>query len=303
MNENTEGTIVLDGLLQGPVPTEPDGEGHLRDWVARAQARGLVWLLEIDGGSFSLLADKAPVEIERLGSNPANVIADALEELVKLFSPPQRLKLTSTIRSQEFQPGLAIQTLYAVGPDGAIHTRDRTIDCQTTAPPQRLSTAQLWRRVAIGAGVAVVLLGVSAIFVPYGTIIRNITERLRHFDPEEVEVQPGPAGQYFTVENREKRGAGDGRIELVLTLKRTEAYLSAVRVAATQPEQADLSLEQRMALEAVVRGYLTCEMFDKEGNYLGSAYVRIAGLRDKETIEVAILLPEKTRPTRLTFTF
>ena len=48
------GTVVMDGLIEGPVPLFEDGEERLRQWVSETTAAGITFHLTIDGPRFSL---------------------------------------------------------------------------------------------------------------------------------------------------------------------------------------------------------------------------------------------------------
>ena len=133
--EKIEGTLVLDGLIEGRTSRLADAAGELRRWTASARLMGLTFNLQTDGASFSMLPDNAPVAAARLGEDPAARIAELLDELVRIFPAPERREILSTLRSAHYLPGREVQTLYAVGPDGAAQTQQRTVDAATTRPP------------------------------------------------------------------------------------------------------------------------------------------------------------------------
>jgi len=61
MSDKTEGTIVLDGLIEGRLPDDPSIEDKLEQWLEFVGQLGLRFNLEVTGSSFSLLPDSTPV--------------------------------------------------------------------------------------------------------------------------------------------------------------------------------------------------------------------------------------------------
>src|ERR1700744_6558786 len=99
MSDKVEGTVILDGLVQGKVPALPGTEQKLRDWAQFARSANLVFNLEINGGTFGFLADQTPLAVPDLGHDPADTIKAALGELLKIFPPAERSAVFSTLRS------------------------------------------------------------------------------------------------------------------------------------------------------------------------------------------------------------
>jgi len=139
MSEKVEGTVVLDGLIEGKLPDEPGAEEVLRQWLDFAASLKLKFNLEMDGNSFSILADDKPIPAEDLGPRPEERIADALGQLVKAVAAQQGRRVFSTLRSTEYLPGCEVQTIYGLGPDGTVQRSERTLQAETTPPPRRLT--------------------------------------------------------------------------------------------------------------------------------------------------------------------
>ncbi len=300
MTDKTEGTIVLDGLLEGNLPAAHDGADAMRAWIRSVHTMGLLFSLEVDGDRFSLLADPRAVSVDRLSTEPHERIAAVLDELLENFSPDERRGLLSTLRSMEYRPGVEVQTVYAIGADGAIDPRTRSVDAKTVKPPEPMSPRERVKLALMGLGVAAVLFGISAIFVDYGSLFDTVVDRIMPFDADSVAVETGSFGEYFTVDKQQaKRG---GKV-LILTLKRGKAF--PVDDAALQKLQdaAGESVSARMTLDALARGYVRCECFDKKGKFLTFTMQRISALREKETVELILPLPVTPRPTRVVITY
>ncbi|KKL19207.1 hypothetical protein LCGC14_2467780, partial [marine sediment metagenome] len=120
MPGGTEGTLILDGLIEGRLPERAEPERLLREWVRSAGSAGLHFSLTFDGPNFSLLAEKTPIPVEDLAPNPPDRISAALEELLKAFDPKQRTGLFSTLRSTEYRKGEAVQVVYGIGAGGTV---------------------------------------------------------------------------------------------------------------------------------------------------------------------------------------
>ncbi len=293
MSEKLVGTVVLDGLVQGRLPGVPDTEQKLRDWVASARRAGLNFNLEIDAGAFSVLADNRPLDADSLKPTVQDAIADLLDELLRAIPTGLRTGLVSTVRSNEYRPGREIQTVYGVGPDGAIHTRQREVDVQTVAPAPPLTGRQKARIVLVGLGVAAVLLAISALFVDYGKWISVISDAMYPLDAQKMPVDVSAFGDRLVVSARSKDSGN-----LVITLKRGEKFplgdeqLDAQLAAAA-------GVRERLALEAIARGYVRCEYFDAKGKFITSSQERIADLRDKETVELTLPILKRPRQASL----
>jgi hypothetical protein len=300
MNQKTEGTLVLDGLLEGRLPPDPKVIERVRAWIDFAARLGLRYSLETDLNSFSILADDRPISVAQLRPDPARCIADALDELLKVFPEDERAALVSTIRSEEYRPGVAVRTLYVVGGDGTIQTREEQVEASTVAPPRQMSRREKLKLIGIGIGVAALLLAVSALFVDYPALFGRLREAVSPLDAQALPVDLGPFAQFFAVETRELRKGGR---ELVLTLKRTDAFPRTTEGCQRLIAQAEDAIGQRLAIEALARGYIRCEMFDKEGHCIGFSTERIAALRHEETVELALPLPRQVRLARLAFTY
>lgn len=302
MTDKVEGTVVLDGLVEGRLGPLPDTQKRLREWVRAATAAKLPFTLEIDAGSFSVLADNTPIDVEALAFKPARAIAEALGELVNVFPTGHRAAVLSTVRSMEYRANIEIQTIYAVGPEGEIHTQERTIEAVTKAPPQPMTSKQKIRLGVTGLIVALLIFAVSAFFVDYRGLFRSVIETVTPFDTEALKVETGGFGEYFTVEGK-KVVSRRGVSSLRLTLKRTKAFpLTDAALKALLAKAPD-SLSTRLTVEALARGYIRCESFDKDGKFIGSAMQRITDLRTKETVDVSVPLPPKGRPTRVVITY
>ena len=289
MTTHVEGTVLLEGLVEGRLPITPGASEKLEKW-AEFGFGGVPVSLKIEGPRFSVLPSDAAVKVSLFKDGDAQqAIAEALDEMLRIFPPGDRGAVFSTLRSREFKPKQEIQTMYAVAPEGRIAIHSQTVAAETEAPPVPMTRKEFWMQMALGAGIAIILLLVSTLFVDYRKLFHSITHRT---DVSHVAVEAGEFTPYFTVE---KTLASPDSSKILITIRRgadfpmdDPAVEGAASRAATQPN----SIRARLVLEAIARGYVQVEQYNDKDEFIGTTRVRIAGLRNKETVEVEVPMPE-----------
>lgn len=300
MAPHTAGTLVLDGLIEGSVASLAPHENRLRKWVAAARQRNLRFHLQIDGNTFSLLADSEPVAVSDLEESADRVVADLVGELLTIFPLDERGAIFSTLRSREFRAGEEVQTLYAVGPDGNCHTRQRVVDADTAAPEVPMTREQRIR-ILLAAGVlAVLVIGALLYFLPVDEWLKGAGRQITPYDSEALEVEADTFEGYFEITGR-KTGGGSRYVEL--TLKRGGDFPTDAAAAEALLEREDLGPVDRLIAEAIVRGYVRVERYDEEGKLIGHSMERVAGLRDAEEIKLRVAVDSKQKLTRARITY
>ena len=298
MNTRTEGTVILDGLIEGPLPDDPDAGKLLNDWVRSVSDAGTPLNFETEGGSFSILADNRPVAAQELGHDPADALAESINGLLDLFPPEQRRQVFSTLRSIEVVEGAEIQTVYSIGSDGRIKTHSRTVEAETEPPTAPLSRDEIVRRCLIGLGVAALVLLVSALFVDYRALVRRLINSALPVAAARIDIDNTAFEDYFSV--RADAVVSGGR-SLRLVVERTEDFPVSDQTLDRMHRDAD-TVYEKLTIEALARGYVRAEYFDEEGKHLGRVEMRIAGLREKQSAQLTISLPS-TRPKRMVITY
>jgi hypothetical protein len=301
MSDKIEGTVILDGLIQGKVPGLPGAEQRLRDWAQFARSAHLAFNLEIAGGTFGFLADQTPIAASDLGHDSAETIKAALIELLKIFPPGERPAIFSTLRGVEYRKGEEVQTLYIVGPDGSVLARGRTVSAQTVAAEGPLSLRERAIHIAVGAILLVCLLMASSLFIDYRGIFTSLRNQLRPIDAAHFPVDASLFEPYFTVESKSASHTGPG---LVLGLRRGPDFINpqilpTLRPATTQPD----SDASRLVAAAVAAGYLRCEFFDEKNHFMGFVFIRIKPLRDTETMDLEIPFVGDHRPSSVVISY
>ena len=294
-----EGTLIIDGLIEGKIPALPGAEDKLRAWVNFARAAGLDFDLQLDGGAFSLLADNSARSAKKFAPEPSEIISSALAEMLKTIPPADRGRLTSTLRSIEYRPRQEVQTLYQITPDGIVDPHQRIIDAQTHAPPPPLTLKERLRMGLFGLAAAVAVLALSAVFVDYRKLWREIREEVTTLSVDQIQVENSTFDDYFTVA---KKDLSPDTRSLRLLFRRTPKFpitdvdrATAINLPATQPFD-------QLTRESIVRGYVRYEAFDSKGTFQSSNFIRIKPLRESEFMEVTLPLPADARPGRIVFT-
>jgi hypothetical protein len=296
--EKIEGTIVLDGLVQGRLPLAGDQvPQQLKQWVQFVGGMGVRFSLEIRDAAFNLLPDDRATSVKLLGDPPEHALEQALTQLAELFTGPERAQLFSTLRSSEFRPGEEVQTVYTII-EGRPRIQSRTLPAQTTPPVEPLSIKERVKLGAIGLAMAVILLGIALLFPGVRAMFGQVAEIVKPLDTGELKIDVGPYAPYFSCTIDEKQS---DRTALVLRLKRVETFPRDEAALNAQLSAADQSISSRLALENLARGHIRVELFDADDKYLASAELRIADLRKQETLDVKLPLPEKTRTQKIVF--
>lgn len=299
MNPQIEGDLVLDGLVEGRLPPLPGTEQKLRDWVRFVAAAHLPLNLQIDGGQFSLLPDNAPLRAASVGPDPAEVISSAVEQMLKIFPPGERGKVTSTLRSIEVRPGEHIQTLYAIAPDGSVDCRQRSAPAKTKPRTPPLTRRERWRMRIWAAGAILAILAISSIFIDYRAMWRDYRNHHSPLDAQHITVEFSAFSPFISISSKRLGPDGHG---LTLTLERTAAMpASGEQLEAAW--RAESSLARRLALESLAKGYARVELFDGRGVYLGTVPIRIQPLLDQPSFDLTIALPQGIRPDRIVITY
>lgn len=295
MNNQLEGTLVMDGLLEGRLPELPDTREKIEQWCSFSRETGVPFRVRFDGERFSVMPETEPVEVDDLGGDVEETIRQLLDQLAKIFPDGERTSLFSTVRSREYRPGQEVQTLYFMNAEGHIDCRGRTVDAETVARRQPMTRREIVR-LAVGVLVtALVLFGLSALVVDYGELWRRAKMRVTPLDTTKVELNQETFAEFLAIDKIERSGT----TELTLTLKRTDAFPRTDLQLHQLLEDPSSSWQRRMVVQSIAKGYLLLEVFDREDTFRGSLRIRIADLREKETVTTKVPW-QGVPPNRLT---
>jgi len=259
-----EGTFRLDGLIEGPMFSEED-EGLIHAFVQEARKHGMRFHVSTDGGRFSVLPDAAPVRLEAGAASADALVAARLERWLADYLPEERARLMSTLRSVEYVPGKEKQTLYGIHPGGKVTVDQRVVDAETAAPASPGDWRAAVKPALLAAAAFGIIVGVSAFFVPYGDILAKAWRSVRPYDLRTLALEAGTYGEFLRVGEVAFAKRSDMIRITLLPLEafpRTEAQFDAAW------RKAGDSLRSRLALEALMRGYVTCEFYDADGAFV-----------------------------------
>ncbi|MDP6360785.1 MAG: hypothetical protein QF473_37080 [Planctomycetota bacterium] len=282
-----EGTIELDGMIEGRLPNDPESESNLESWTDAVAQLGMQFSLEIDGSRFSMLVDEDPFAADRLGAEPEIAVHDALQEFLKVFTPDELGNVFSTLRSRRYAPGQEIQTVYAIAPDGTVQAKTRSMEAQTTKPVEPLSLREKVKLGLTGLGIAGGILAISSFFIDYPSLWAKVKTEVRMPALEELVVESKVFDDFIDVE---KKAFDRGHRFLVLEMKTKDS-----------PPEPD-SMQQRMAAEALFRGYIRCEYFSKDDRFIGYEFVRAKGITSEPKL-VLVPLPRQPKTHRVVLTY
>lgn len=296
MSERTEGTIVLDGLIEGRLPDDPSIEQKLEQWLQFVGELGLRFNLEVSGSSFSLLPESTATPVSKIGEPPDRALKEAMEQLFQAFPAAARQQVFSTLRSVEYRPGEEVQTLYAALPDGTVRTEQRRVEAQTAAAPKPMTTGERLRMAAFVGAVVLAVFGVSTFFVDWGGIFGQFVATVTPVSPDELQVQAEGFEDMLVIAGKAASGNPKG---VTLTLKRGALFPIDEATAAKAMAGRGGSIERKLAVESVIRGYLLVELFDTEGKFIRTGRIRIIPLFEREQLDVVIPFPERTKVSRI----
>jgi len=294
--EKTEGTIVFDGLIQGRV-TDPAVGEKLSQWTEFVGKLGPRFTLELRGGAFSLLPEPHPVSVRDLGSDPAESIRQAVEQLASLFSLPERLQLFSTLRSSEYRPQREVQSVYSIS-NGQVGVQSRTVEADTVAPPVPLSSRDRMKMAGVGLVMTAVVLGIALLFPGVRGMFREVAETVRPFSVKELTIDVGPYASWIEVAVDE---AHSKRTGVALVIKRKNEFPLDDASYASAELAAGADVQRRFALENLGRGFVSIDFYDDQGKYLQTGHLRVVDLFAKESLPAVIGLPERIRVGKLAF--
>ncbi|MCC7084599.1 MAG: hypothetical protein IT427_06295 [Pirellulales bacterium] len=295
-SEKIEGTLVLDGLVQGRLADGDDQiESKLREWVGFVHRLGMRFSLQVTGATFSLLPETSAVAIQPLGQQPEDAVGQALEQLAELFVEPQRGQLFSTLRTSEFRKGEEVQTVYTIV-QGIVRRHSRTVEADTTPPPQPLSTREKAKLAAVAAGILVVVLGLALLIPGVRSMFGEVVDVVKPFHADEIVIKLGPYKKFFSLALDEQQS---NRALWTVKLTRTGEFPKTATQLDEAAKVAGDSVAARLVIDSLARGYVQVEFFDADDKYLGSIDLRIADLKAKESIEGQVQVPSKTKPARI----
>lgn len=278
------GTYRLDGMLQGPLGPAGPADSDLIAWTAAAKSEGLHFHLALEGNSFSIVADPAVRKTSALPAADLSAhLAAALGNLVCLLPESSRPGAFSTVRSEEFRPGSAVQTVYVIRPSGTVAAEQRVVETATTPAPPEI-TARSLRRAVLPALLALIAgLFASSFFIDYSKLFADARDQVAPLAIEEITLDTTALGGCVEAEIT---GIVPGRDTLKLRLKRGPRWSEAVQ---STPAGSSTDWAVFLARQAVHQRRLRVDFLDKDGMPVGSAEISLESLHQRDDVEVAVV--------------
>jgi len=288
------GTYRLDGMLQGPLPPVPGMAGDFQAWTESARSAGLHFHLSTEGPGFAMVTDPAVRQTSGLPSTDlAKLVEDALEALISLVPEESRGGLFSTVRSEEFRPGMAIQVVYAVRPDGRVASQRREVAVDTAEPRPELTVAAFRRFLKPVAALLAIMLAASYFLVDYRKLFTSARERVTPLAKEEVTIDLSGAGKLLEIE---LTAVDPSRSSLRFHLKRGADW---DRALASTPQESLTNWPEFAARLAIHQGRMGIEFLDKDGNLLGNGTIHLGELHRKPASDLEITAHLQGRLSRI----
>lgn len=285
----TAGTFRLDGMLQASLGGNEETADRLQSWVKDARKMGLHFHLQLEGNGFSLLGAPQTCKTSTLGGRDlSDLMQDALDSLLDLMPGPGPQGTLSTIRSEEFRPGIVVRTLYSVGVDGKISVEQRSLDIKTAEAPPEFNPVSL-RKYALPGLVALLLgLFVSSFFIDYRKLFQEARDQVAPFNKEEVTLDTASLGDVVAVKLVD---VDSRRSALILEINRGPGW---DRAGQSKPSD-QVSWREFLINQAVHTGKLTVELRSKDGVVLSRGEISLEALREKSKAEVAVVARVRDR--------
>ncbi len=257
-------SVTFDGILDGRVGDE---EGLRQRAAELGRCGGGRFLLEVDGGRFSLLPEGDTVP----GAGFAEPGQQAfLQALTALLGAAAERSVESTLRCTMVYRAQVVETLFRVA-DGRVaplsRVRPRRPDEGAPELPAGLAERHGFGRRELLIAVLLLVVGGAWVTWRYGLLDRVMAARA-----ESLQVEAGPFGRLLRVEV--SRSWGVYRISVL----RGEAY--PADAAALQAAQAAAAgLPERAAVEVVGNGgEMWVQIQDGEGRVLEAARIELRPL-------------------------
>lgn len=296
MAEKVEGTLRLEGLIEGQLPDDEKVHSLFNEWLEFSSARGLHFDPAFTGNNFSLLADNRPITISTLESHYEQLLKELLEQLVSILPDSYRGKVLSTVRSVEYQKNLEVQSIFSIQPGGSVSINTREVEARTTAPEPPVTFKQKIIAAAAGVVILLILIGLSALFLDYKKYAADIKSSFTPFDVSKVSIN-NRFSPYFEVTETTWDGG-----YLLIHLTKTASFPDLETLPERYKAAGD-DIYQKLALETLAKGYMMIEFFDEEGTFLVGEKIRISSLWRGDSLVLSLPIGNSVRPAGISFTY
>lgn len=270
-----EGTFQIDGLFEGPL-FAPEDIVYLETFVEQTRQNNIHFTLTRQFNRFSLLGQPDLQQVPNGADSIHTRLIQYLNGLLEQFSLEDRRQFTSTVRSVEFTSGQEIQTLYAIGSNGLIHMEQRTVNTQTRRAKASLSR----RQILFHSLIAVLILGLSSLFVPYQKLASLIIQKAELYDVNSVNITAADFDSLFQIQSVDYEPKSVSLIiscEITGIFPRTKQALNQAWINTQQ------SLFDRLAIEAIARQQIRCLLYSESHTLITQWTAPITWSQDEDS--------------------
>jgi hypothetical protein len=281
-------SIILDGLLEGPIPSEDNGEERLRQWVIDAKEEGFSFFLSMEGQNFNLLADDSPIDVSDVPSTP-EALTTLLEQILLILPPDLHQHVFSTVRSTEYLQNTKRQSLYTVR-SNHIHVQQKTIPWEAKVASQHISR-KLTYSIILTLAMTLVLFGppLYRVFLSPPDLSQQM--------PFQINLED--IGDFIDVQV-ETYNPKTGKV--LLTICRTAQFpLNWSQLASAKESIVNArDVNLLFSLERIVMdGVVPVEAQNAEGITTMAVELNVRALLETECIQHFLAIPEPENVTRL----
>ena len=226
---------------------------------------------------------------------PGSSLEKMLGEFLEMIIQGGCCGAFSTIRCEEFHPGMAVQTLLSINSEGKLEKTEREVDIETRLARPEFAFGSF--RKAIVPVLLLSLVGgvISIFFVDYPKLFADARDQVVPLTKEEVTLDLSKLENVLVVEVTEvdrKQSA------LILKVTRGPGWEKAF---SSLPSDSMKTWPTFLLHEAIHRGRLNYDLFGKEQKLLASGAFRLEDLLKKEEIEVTIPAKVSERLVEVSF--
>src|SRR4051812_42808307 len=159
---------------------------------------------------------------------------------------------------------------------------------QIPSPPPPLTTPERLKMFLVMLFSTLAVLALSTIFIDYPKFWRQTKEQATPAVAQDITLDNSTFANYFTIE----------KSELSPDLKSLRLLLRRSKILPTTTQPATNPITH----DSLARGYIRVEFFDANSAFISFTFLRIADLRQSESMELLIPLPANPRAKKINFT-
>ena len=282
-----ENTYRLEGMIQAPLPSGPDGRSVIAKLTADFNRNGLRLTSRYDDSQFTLTAENVTRDTEEI--HPLEVdlmVHHALEQLMRAYPAEQRMQVFSTLQSREYRPNLEVQSIYLVIFPGQVKVERREVAAEVAPRPAPLSPKNQFGYLVAAAGILALLGWASTSLVEYRDLGEQKLSTFRGTRLEDLRVDDKSLVGFVRIVETDI--AKQPESSIILTLRKGTKWPD--NVTPLPPDSKGYTPAYRAAFRAAIEEReLTVVLRDDQGvQTISKVSIRDFFVDDKQEITVRI---------------